>query len=318
MRTAKNAADFLEAPNRRDASAQVEGDFYRSLSLLDFARLHDRWRVEVRELANPAGLDVWGLEGIIAGGERDWADTSSSYISWVCNGEVVYKHDRSAFSASLQQPPEAAETGPQPLRTVLNTILTSVIPRAVQDSLLHTLDTRVQALDELGGHACHKICGVALREGADTPAAYYRAWVAPDLGYGVVRYEFVSVFGDGLPRACRVWRAFDWAKQEDWGTWYPERCQEDHFFYLPGDACGWWDSTVVALQELTTYEAEVGAVLCLRYPFDVRVTDHQRSLVIDDAVRDGTRAAAALVHEKPDQLGYDLLNGTSAKELFAK
>lgn len=245
------------------APQQLEPLEKHHADLVDFEYDESRWRWEAVQLTN-TGQDWTGFLRTPA----EWRslEPAAFYRISVCDGETVYTYDRSLNWGTAR--PYAEERKPYDLG-VIGSLVVATLDQAV-----------LLAVREYGFEAIHR--GTVTYENAPCHRLdirstgefkrLTRAWIAPSLGYAVLRYENLYFASGGLAKA-HVVRSRD-LKELLPGVWCPRYVQRDHFRYEQTEAVTHWAYThIVEVRSLEANQPLIGVVTPYQFPFDARVED---------------------------------------------
>lgn len=254
------------------SDTQVREFRRQHFSLVDLAYAQHEWRFEIVDLVN-SGVN-WGGFGRNPAFERDLPPDIFYKLS-ICDGRNIYRYDRSASSGLVgpyePKAPVQRARGLAELWWHVGLTYDAPLLSAIDDPDLHLL-VSYDGLAGLDGIQCHK-----LRIQGEAGGGRYlglRLWIAPDLGYAVVRQEYVSLSGEGQ-RTCTIIvdRARDFVQVAP-GISCPRFTQKDRFVRGPQRGpSGWVWTKAVKCLSLRANEPVVIAVAPCFYPFDAVVQD---------------------------------------------
>jgi hypothetical protein len=299
------------------------------IALLDFARLGDRYRTELRVVV--PGANWWVFEAMVGDGDKsEPIDPRLMYSSRIREGELLWTYDRSANRATFSSG-AGPETPPgwqdRRLQSSIDsyvdakfcTTLGAGLMGWIQDG---TLTTTVQGVDKIEGHDCYRIY-IGSTKPPGEGRGYWRVWIAPDLDFGTPRFEHVEVNGKGEAVSCQVVTARGWHRPETVGFWIPQTFQSDGFTYIGhkvfgGDKPGWTQSVCVGYITLTTAPDTVTRALPMRYPFDCAFRASGENRFEENPTTYADELRPLIPYAPPDALGTRLLTDKNVDAIFTQ
>jgi hypothetical protein len=158
---------------------------------------------------------------------------------------------------------------------------------------------RVIGKSEVNGYTCLVIGGVGQKA---PPRGMRRVWVAPELGYAIVRMEQIEVAQGGQPTDCVVYSASDF-RRDGQQPCLPH-CVHEDVFGRTGDtgAWGWlWSRETRALR-LDTHVALALQPSDYIFPIGQRWRDMDTGAIVWDPPS-VARDALDAPYPEPDRLG---------------
>jgi len=282
------------------------------LFMVDLAVSKPCWRLEIRGIVT-SGLDWQGFRGLVEGSERNQGlRTDDLYLLSACDGEQVFRYDRTVRALSVR--PFAGPTEVEPgLVPWLWEAVVSTVPPYAPHVLRQEMTVRHMGVETMDGVGCHILVGAGKQR---DPKGYMRLWVAPDRGFGVLRLERVETDAEGRVIYCGVTRALDWRQEEAGGLWVPDRWQTDKFDYREGEAKGWTSTRLVVGERLSLPPPRRDHDWVPPFPFDARIeTPEADGRPTPDPTRDVEGLLGKLHFEKPDPFG-EAMGGADPRAAF--
>lgn len=193
------------------------------------------WAAELLQL--PAGgADWWGF-GRFDGNGAPVDPRDRRLVSWSDHIQRL-DYDATVPSAVRSEP---GREPPEYLAGILGALVYTaddVLIRYVRDET-----TRVYGGYMLDGYETYKV-----EHSWRTPRnrGYRRAWISPDLSFGVLRHELCWVPADYPSRAAKLFiRKYSGYRQSEAGTLLPTSFQQQVFMSFADGEVSWWDTSTM-------------------------------------------------------------------------